>query len=84
MTCEEMDAVTYPDALVKSELSRWVFARIDISKEPGTAKSLDVHGVPAALAMSADGTVLARLEGFFTPEAFARELRAIQEARAAK
>jgi len=65
-----MSKVTYSDARVKEELSRFVVVEVDIDKDLETAKALRVAGVPTFVVMSADGSVLTRVEGFKTPFEF--------------
>jgi len=73
-----MDTVTYPDAAVKSELAGWVFGRVDISEHPGVARSLGVAGVPTAVALTSEGRVLGRIEGFVPGPDFARRIGALR------
>ena len=68
--CQKMSKVTYSDARVKEELSRFVVVEVDIDKDLETAKALRVAGVPTFVVMSADGSVLTRVEGFKTPFEF--------------
>jgi thioredoxin-like negative regulator of GroEL len=73
-----MDAVTYPDAGVKEELKNWVFARVDLAAEPDAAKALRVGGVPAVLALDAEGREFGRIEGFVEPGVFRKRLEEIR------
>ena len=70
-----MDAVTYPDPVVRSELGRWIEQRVDVSRSAEVARVFGVPAVPTAVAVAADGRILARLGGFVEPEAFARWLK---------
>ena len=76
-----MDAVTYPEAGVKSELANWVVRREDISTARDLARQLGVGGVPVAIAIAPDGRVKARIEGFVAPKEFAARLAAAREKR---
>lgn len=73
-----MDTVTYPDATVARELSGWEVGKIDVSKSPEAARLFGVPAVPAAVAVSRDGIVLGRIEGFVAPEAFRAQLRKLR------
>ena len=60
MSCERMDAVTYPDPKVKAELSKWLEQRVDISKEREVAAVFQVAAVPTAVLLDHEGRVLDR------------------------
>jgi len=69
-----MDTVTYPDPIVKEELARWVFLKIDVSEHKQAAEWFDVAALPVALAVSADMKIHARIAGFVEPAAFRQKL----------
>ncbi|MBI2921468.1 MAG: hypothetical protein HYY18_10340 [Planctomycetes bacterium] len=76
-----MDAETYPDAAVKAELANWVFIRLDLATARADAKALGVAAVPTAVAVTPEGQVLGRLEGFVNAEDFAQALSRLRAAR---
>lgn len=69
-----MDTETYPDASVKAELANWAFVRVDLATARADAKALGVAAVPVAMALTPEGRVLGRLEGFVEATEFARRL----------
>ncbi len=72
-----MDTVTYPDASLKKQLTRWVFQKIDITENPELAKALKVTAVPVAIAITPEGLELARLANFVPPQEFREWLEKI-------
>lgn len=76
-----MDAVTYPNTKVRSELESWVFRKIDVTEEKATATAFGVKAIPVAIAVRGDGLVLGRIPSFVEPGAFRAALR---EARGAE
>lgn len=69
-----MDTETYPDAAVKAELANWVFVRVDLAAARADAKALGVAAVPTAVAVTPEGRVLGRIEGFVESGEMARRL----------
>jgi hypothetical protein len=69
-----MDTVTYPDAGVREELRRWVLLRVDVSQHPEVAQLMEVEGIPAAVAVTAGGEELGRIEDYLEPAAFRTRL----------
>ena len=80
MSCERMDAVTYPDHEVKAELSNWLVRRVDISRERDLAAAFQVAAVPTAVLLDHDGRILDRVIGFVQPAEFRRRLRGARAA----
>lgn len=76
-----MDAVTYPDPDVQAELARWAFSRVDLAADPAAAQALRVSGIPAVIALDAEGREAGRVEGFVPPAEFAARLARIREGR---
>lgn len=74
MSCERMDAVTYPHPDVRDELSRWIERRADIVAERELATAFGVSAVPTAVLLDHDGRVLDRVVGFVPPDAFRSRL----------
>ena len=79
MSCERMDAVTYPDPGVKAELSHWLERRVDVSKERDLAAAFQVAAVPTAVLLDPDGRVLDRVIGFVQPGDFLERLSSARE-----
>ncbi len=69
-----MDAVTYPDPRVRSELGRWLAQRIDVSVAAEVARAFGVPAVPTAVAADGEGRILGRAQGFVEPSGFLRWL----------
>lgn len=69
-----MDTETYPDAAVKAELANWVFVRVDLATARADAKALGIAAVPVAMALTPEGRMLGRLEGFVDAAEFSRQL----------
>jgi thiol:disulfide interchange protein len=69
-----MDTVTYPDAAVKQELANWVLLKIDIVERREVAELFEVAGIPVAVAVTADGEELGRIESFVEPSSFRSQL----------
>ena len=79
MSCERMDAVTYPDPEVKAEISNWLERRVDISKERELAAAFQVAAIPTAVLLDHDGRVLDRVIGFVQPADFRQRLIGARE-----
>ena len=69
-----MDTVTYPNEQVKQELSHWVLLKVDIAEHTETAELMEVVGIPVAVAITADGDELGRIENFVEPPVFRAKL----------
>ncbi len=73
-----MDTVTYPDARVKEELRQWVLLRVDVAEHPEVAELMGVAGIPAAVAVTAGGEELGRIEDYSEPGAFRTRLTGLR------
>jgi hypothetical protein len=73
-----MDTVTYPDAGVREELRQWVLLRVDVAEHPEVAQLLEVAGIPAAVAVTASGEELGRIEDYLEPTAFRTRLTGLR------
>lgn len=69
-----MDTVTYPNDQVKLELSNWVLLKVDIAEYREVAELFDVVGIPVAVAVTAAGEELGRVENFVEPAEFRARL----------
>lgn len=77
--CRRFEQTALKDERVVNRLADFEFLKIDVEADPDAVKDLDVHGVPDIWALDGDGKVLARNNGYMTPEAFIDFLRNIQE-----
>jgi hypothetical protein len=73
-----MDTVTYPDAGVREELRRWVLLRVDVAEHPEVAELVEVAGIPVAVAVTAGGEELGRIDDYLEPAAFRTRLQALR------
>jgi thiol:disulfide interchange protein len=73
--CQRMSAVTYSDARVKQELGHWVLIQVDVAAHAKVARLFEVVGIPVAVAATADGVELGRIENFVEPAAFRARLK---------
>jgi thiol:disulfide interchange protein len=69
-----MDTVTYPNDQVKQELSHWVLLKVDIAEHSNVAELFGVAGIPVAVAITAAGEELGRIEDFVEPAEFRARL----------
>lgn len=69
-----MDTVTYPNDQVKQELSHWVLLKVDIAEHSDVAELFEVAGIPVAVAVTAAGEELGRIENFLEPAEFRERL----------
>jgi copper chaperone CopZ/thioredoxin-related protein len=74
LPCKRMDTVTYPNAQVKQELASWVLLKVDIVERREVAELFEVVGIPVAVAVTAEGDELGRIEDFVEPAAFRSRL----------
>jgi thiol:disulfide interchange protein len=72
--CRRMSAVTYSDTRVKQELACWVLVQVDVADHPEVAGLFEVAAIPVAVAVTADGVELGRVENFVEPAAFRARL----------
>ena len=75
-----MGAVTYPDPLVTGELDSWLRRSVDIDEEPLIADTFGISTIPTAVAIDADGRVLATIKGYRSPESFTAMLAEARQA----
>ena len=76
-----MDTVTYPNILVRTELKKWVFAKVDILQNRQVAKAFGVAVVPIAIAITAEGKIIKRMAGFVAPFDFNNLLKETRKTR---
>ena len=69
-----MDAVTYPHADVRAELSEWLERRADIVEERELAATFEIAAIPTAVLLDYDGRILDRVVGFVDPADFQKRL----------
>ena len=73
-----MDTVTYPDVGVGEELRQWVLVRVDVAEHAEVAQLIEIAGIPAAVAVTADGKELGRIEDYLEPAAFLTRLQGLR------
>jgi copper chaperone CopZ len=81
LPCQRMSTVTYSDDEVKLELGRWVMVQVDVADRSEVAELFEVIGIPVAVAVSADGVELGRVENFVEPAAFRVRLESMYSRR---
>lgn len=64
--CVKQDRTTFRSPLVAAAIDRVVPVKVDGNADRALAKTLQVRGYPTTLLVGADGTVLARHEGYAT------------------
>jgi hypothetical protein len=75
--------VTYPNDQVKQELSNWALLRVDIAEHHEVAELFEVVGIPLAVAITATGEELGRVENFVEPGEFRARLGRLRSRSAA-
>jgi uncharacterized protein YyaL (SSP411 family) len=76
--CHVMDEKTYGDAGVRAELrAHYVPLRIDQDLRPDLANRYREYGWPATVIFAADGTEIAKRQGYVEAEPFRRLLKAV-------
>jgi uncharacterized protein YyaL (SSP411 family) len=76
--CHVMDEKTYGDAAVRLEIgAHYVPLRIDQDLRPDLSNRYKDYGWPATVIFAADGTEIAKRQGFVEPERFLRLLKAV-------
>jgi thiol:disulfide interchange protein len=65
--CKMLDSQTYTDAKVIAEARKWVSVKVDIDREPETAKRYRVSSLPTIAFLKPDGTVVTGVMGFVGP-----------------
>jgi len=79
--CHVMEAVTYHDAAVRSELdAHFIAAKVDVDARPDIEERYAEYGWPATVIFSPDGRELGKYRGFIAPDRFAEILRAVVSA----
>lgn len=73
-----MDTVTYPNDLVRQELSNWVLLKVDIVEHREVAELFEVAGIPVAVAVTAEGDELGRIENVVAPAVFRLRLQKLR------
>ncbi len=73
-----MDAVTYPDPKMASELENWVFLHVNVDDHPDMQTYFGVSSIPVAVVMDTQGQEAIRWVGFKGPEAMAAELSGLR------
>lgn len=77
--CRENDTVTFTDAAVGAEASRFVMLRADVTEMTAEAEDwiarYEVLGVPTIIFFGSDGAEEARTEGFVEPQRFLTLMR---------
>jgi thiol:disulfide interchange protein DsbD len=73
--CNQMEKITYADSRVIEQLKNYIPVKIDIDKKQklanqydGNAKANGGSGIPATIILDGNGTQLAKVHGFHTPE----------------
>ena len=74
-----MDTVTYPNDQVKQELSNWVLLKVDVVECREVAELFEVVGIPVAIAVTAEGEELGRIENFVEPAGFRAQLEHLRK-----
>ena len=78
--CHVMDEKTYGDPAVRAVLdAHYVPLRIDQDSRPDLSNRYRDYGWPATVIFAADGTEIAKRQGFVEPERFAKLLNAVVE-----
>jgi thiol:disulfide interchange protein len=73
-----MDTVTYPNDQVKQELANWVLLKVDVEERREVAELFEVVGIPVAVAITAEGAELGRIENYVEPAAFRSQLEKLR------
>jgi thioredoxin-related protein len=80
--CTEMDRNVLSDKEIRGALERDVaYFRIDVDKNPETAKKYSVWGYPTTLLMESTGKTIARIPGYISKKEFKRILQYMKEKR---
>jgi len=76
--CHVMDEKTYADGGVRAEIAaHYVPLRIDQDLRPDLSNRYKDYGWPATVIFAADGSEIAKRQGFVEPERFLRLLKAV-------
>jgi len=77
--CHVMDEKTYGDAGVRAEVAaHYVPLRIDQDLRPDLSERYKDYGWPATVVFAADGTEIAKRQGFVEPDRFLKLLKTIE------
>lgn len=77
--CHVMDEKTYGDAAIRSEIgAHYVPLRIDQDLRPDLSERYKDYGWPATVIFAADGSEIAKRQGFIEPQRFLKLLQAIE------
>src|SRR5947209_4578665 len=77
--CDVMDEKTYGDAAIRAEIgAHYVPLRIDQDLRPDLSERYKDYGWPATVIFAADGSEIAKRQGFIEPERFLKLLKAIE------
>jgi thioredoxin-related protein len=80
--CTEMDRNVLSDKEIKDALERDVaYFRIDVDKNPGTAKKYSIWGYPTTLLMESTGKTIAQIPGYISKKEFKKILQYVKEKR---
>jgi uncharacterized protein YyaL (SSP411 family) len=77
--CHVMDEKSYGDASIRAEIdAHYVPLRIDQDLRPDLSERYKDYGWPATVIFAADGSEIAKRQGFIEPQRFLRLLKAIE------
>jgi len=77
--CHVMDEKTYGDPAIRGEIdAHYVPLRIDQDLRPDLSERYKDYGWPATVIFGADGSEIAKRQGFIEPERFLKLLKAIE------
>ncbi|HWC64832.1 MAG TPA: thioredoxin fold domain-containing protein [Thermoanaerobaculia bacterium] len=80
--CRVLDRSVYPDPLVRRQLDRAVFVRLDAEREgEEDARRYRVDGFPTIVFLEPGGREVGRIVGFYPAPIFAERARAILDSR---
>lgn len=82
-TCRQMEETTYRDSAVQRELGNFVRCRIDVDKDPASARAVGVSVLPLLIVFSTDGDILYRQAGYVSAPDLVRVLEDITRKSAA-
>ena len=83
LPCKELDYLTFSDAKVQEEASRFLMVKADLSlsskKVDQIWERFELHGVPTIIFLSGNGkeVALQRTEGFLGPEKFLEKMKEV-------
>jgi len=82
--CTELDTITFPNALVKEEMERFTFIKVDLSdntaQDQAILKKYELFGTPNIIFFDKENIYLSQktITGFIAPEPFIRHLQGIK------